>query len=77
MTTYIGNQDISSSIGMALLLVNMVLGGGIIALLTSAGMPIEVQYIIGIPMLILTIFAVMPLIGKLIGGIGSILKGIL
>lgn len=77
MTSYIGNQDVYSAIGTAMLLVNLVLGGGIIALLTSAGLPIEVQYIIGVPMLIMTIFAVLPLIGRLIGGITSILKGIL
>lgn len=73
----IGNQNVYSSIGTALMLVNLVLGGGIVGLLVSAGLPIEVQWIIGVPMLILTIFAVLPLIGRLIGGITSILKGIL
>lgn len=60
-----GASDGTGAAGFIYLLQNLIsffLGGGITGLLVSAGMPIEIQYIVGAPMFVLAVLALGPLI---------------
>lgn len=75
--TIAGSSGIGGSISGILsfleTVISFLLGGGIAAMLISAGMPEEIQLLIGVPMLALAYLALAPLISRFIGFAGRMI----
>ena len=75
--TIASGSDIGGSISgiLAFLttVISFLLGGGIAAMLISAGMPEEIQLVIGVPMLALAYLALAPLISRFVGFAGRMI----
>ena len=65
--------SISGILAFLTTVISFLLGGGIAAMLISAGMPEEIQLIIGVPMLALAYLALAPLISRFVGFAGRMI----
>ena len=70
-TTGITNQGvgITGVYSIVTTTLNLVLGGGIAGLFYSAGMPQEFQWMVGAPMIILVMYALLPFFLRTAGGL--------
>lgn len=55
-------------------LMNFIFGGGIVGLLVAAGMPYEVQLIVGAPLFVLGVLALAPLLTMGAGAVSNLVR---